>query len=187
MQVKLIVGLGNPGSKYELTRHNIGFLLVDQLADKYVPAGFRQKGQVLVAEGAIVGEKVLLAKPQTFMNLSGQGVVPLAQFYKILPPDILVVYDDLDLEVGKIRLRTKGGAGGHNGIKSIIQLLGTEEFPRLRIGVGRPPADEDAADYVLSRFTKEEWPVITKVIASGVTAVEAFLKEGMQQAMNIYN
>jgi PTH1 family peptidyl-tRNA hydrolase len=186
-EVKLIVGLGNPGSRYELTRHNIGFIIVDQLVDKYVPAGLRKKGKVLLAEAAIGGEKVLLAKPQTFMNLSGQGVIPLAQFYKIVPADILVIYDDLDLEVGKIRMRPEGGSGGHNGIKSIIQLLGTEEFPRLKIGIGRPPADWDAADYVLSRFTSEEWSVITKAIDNGMAATEAYLKEGIHQAMNKYN
>jgi len=186
-EVKLIVGLGNPGSRYELTRHNSGFLIVDQLVDKYVSSGFKEKGKVLLAEAAIGGEKVLLAKPQTFMNLSGQGVIPLAQFYKIAPADILVIYDDLDLEVGKIRLRPQGGSGGHNGIKSIIQLLGTEEFPRLKIGIGRPPANWDTADYVLSRFTSEEWSVITKVIDDGVAAAEAYLKEGIHQAMNKYN
>ncbi|MBS4024408.1 MAG: aminoacyl-tRNA hydrolase [Clostridia bacterium] len=185
--MKLIVGLGNPGSRYELTRHNSGFLIVDQLVDKYVSSGFKEKGKVLLAEAAIGGEKVLLAKPQTFMNLSGQGVIPLAQFYKIAPADILVIYDDLDLEVGKIRLRPQGGSGGHNGIKSIIQLLGTEEFPRLKIGIGRPPANWDTADYVLSRFTSEEWSVITKVIDDGVAAAEAYLKEGIHQAMNKYN
>lgn len=185
--MKLIVGLGNPGKKYELTRHNIGFLLVDQLADKFAKGDFKTKGKVLMAEADIEGEKVLLVKPQTYMNLSGHGIVPLTQFYKLDPAHVLVIYDDLDLEVGKLRLRPKGGSGGHNGIKSIIQLLGTEEFPRLKIGIGRPPADWETANYVLSQFTDEEWPLINEIIHKGVAAVQSFLAEGINQAMNKYN
>lgn len=185
--MKLIVGLGNPGSKYELTRHNIGFLVVDQLADQFAEGSFKSKGKALITEAKIGAEKVLLVKPQTFMNLSGQGIVPLANFYKIAPTDIVVIYDDLDLDVGQIRLRPKGGSGGHNGIKSLIQLLGTENFPRLKIGIGRPPEGWQTADYVLSRFTDEEWSLIKEVISKGAAAVHLMITEGIEQGMNKYN
>ncbi|MDW7674886.1 MAG: aminoacyl-tRNA hydrolase [Bacillota bacterium] len=185
--MKLIVGLGNPGKKYELTKHNIGFLIVDQLADEFGHAEFKEKNKVQLTEGTIKNEKVLFVKPQTFMNLSGHGVAPIANFYKIEPQDILIIYDDLDLEFGSIRLRKKGGAGGHNGMKSLIQMLGTEEFLRLKVGIGRPPQGWQTADYVLSRFTDEEWPAMENAIKKSVKAVTALITEGIDQAMNNYN
>lgn len=185
--MKLIIGLGNPGKKYELTKHNIGFLLIDQIADKYNADNFKERYNSLAAEVNINGEKVILIKPQTYMNLSGKGVAPFLNFYKLTAADIIVIYDDLDLAVGKIRLRPKGGAGGHNGIKSLIQALGTEEFQRLKVGIGRPPQGWQTADYVLSKFTDEEWPLITEAIKEGVAAVEKTLEQGIEVAMNSFN
>ena len=161
--MKVIVGLGNPGPQYAETRHNIGFLLVDLLAEVY-KLQFRAKFQGLWADGNVEGERILLLKPQTFMNLSGQSVRELTNFYKILGSDLLIVHDDMDLPLGKIRLRDQGGAGGHNGIKSILAELGTEKFSRLKLGVGRPPKDYDPARYVLSPFAEDETKQLDEVL-----------------------
>jgi len=184
--MKLIAGLGNPGLQYAETRHNAGFLVVDCLAEE-LKLDFRPKFQGLVAETTLEGEKVYLLKPQTFMNLSGRSIRELAQFYKLTPEDIMVVYDDMDLPLGRMRLRSSGSAGGHNGIKSTIAELGTENFWRLKIGIGRPPEGWDPARYVLSSFTKEEIPVLEEIIEKGMKALTLWLKGEGNKAMNLYN
>lgn len=184
--MKVIVGLGNPGGEYAETRHNAGFLVVDMLAES-LKLDFRAKYQGLVAEGQINGERFFLLKPQTYMNLSGRAVRELTNFYKIPGPEILVIHDDMDLPLGKIRFREKGSPGGHNGIRSIIGELGTEEFWRLKIGVGRPPAQWDPARYVLTPFAKEEIPALEEVLARAEKAVPMWLSGEKVQAMNLFN
>jgi peptidyl-tRNA hydrolase, PTH1 family len=184
--MKVIVGLGNPGVQYSETRHNVGFLLLDILAEN-MKLDFRVKYQGLVAETQIAGEKTYLLKPQTFMNLSGRSVRELAQFYKVRVEDILVVYDDMDLPLGRLRLRDSGSAGGHNGIKSMIAELGTENFWRLKVGIGRPPAGWDSASYVLSTFTKDELPSLEETLEKGTRAVALWAKGDGVKAMNQFN
>ena len=192
----LIVGLGNPGKQYDMTRHNIGFHTIDYIADKYGAKLTKLKFKAVYGEATISGEKVYLVKPQTYMNLSGDSVGEMAQFYKIPPENIIVINDDISLDVGRIRVRPKGSAGGHNGIKSIIAHLGTQEFPRVKVGVGEKPAmgvgapkheDYDLADFVLGRFTKEEIPVMEDAIVKAEKAVAEIIKNGVQSAMNKYN
>lgn len=185
---KLIVGLGNPGKQYEETRHNVGFKVIDLLATKMEIILNKEKEKAVIGEGRFGVNKVVLVKPMTFMNISGQAVGPLAKWYKVEPKDILVIYDDLDLPVGKLRLRLKGGAGGHNGIKSLIQYLGTEEFPRIKIGIGRPPVPgPSTADYVLGRFASEEIEMVDSAKQKALEAIQVFLEEDMLKAMNRYN
>ncbi|AGA67631.1 peptidyl-tRNA hydrolase [Desulfitobacterium dichloroeliminans LMG P-21439] len=184
--MKLIVGLGNPGVQYAETRHNAGFLLLDCLAEE-LNLDFRSKFQGLVSETQIGGEKIYLLKPQTFMNLSGRSIREVVQFYKIAPQDILVIYDDMDLAVGRLRLRSSGSAGGHNGIKSTIAELGSEDFWRLKVGIGRPPTGWDSARYVLASFAKEEIPVLEEVLDKGMKAVTLWAKGEGDKAMNEYN
>lgn len=184
----LIVGLGNPGDRYERTRHNIGFRSVETLAERHGLTFRNQRAKSEIAEGIIRGQRVVLVKPQTYMNLSGQAVAALRQWYKIDPArELLVIYDDLDLPFAKLRLRERGSAGTHNGMRSIVGQLGTTEFPRLRIGIGQPPGQMDAADYVLSRFTPEEEAVLPEVLARVADAVEVVVSEGLTAAMNRYN
>jgi PTH1 family peptidyl-tRNA hydrolase len=185
-KLKLIVGLGNPGRPYAAHRHNVGFRCLDHLARVHGLSFVRDQAKADLASGRIATLRVLLAKPRTYMNLSGQAVRRLARFYKIAPQDILVIYDDLDLPLGVIRLRPEGGSGGHKGMKSIIESLGTQAFPRLRIGIGRPP-DEDVVDYVLSDFTPDEEIAVENAYERVVAAVECFLTEGIAAAMNGYN
>ncbi|MED3662437.1 aminoacyl-tRNA hydrolase [Ureibacillus sp. FSL K6-8385] len=185
--MKLIVGLGNPGKQYEGTRHNIGFMCVDALAAKWnVPLKETKfKGMYAIAhrpEG-----KVMLLKPLTFMNLSGECVRPIVDYFDIDIDDIVVIYDDLDLETGKLRLRQKGSAGGHNGMKSIIQHLGTQEFKRIRVGIGRPPAGMKVPDYVLSKFSKEEEPLIEQAVEKVVQACELWQSKKFIDVMNEFN
>ncbi|MBP1759461.1 MAG: peptidyl-tRNA hydrolase [Firmicutes bacterium] len=184
--MKVIVGLGNPGSQYAETRHNIGFLLVDLLAEVH-KLQFRAKFQGLLAEGFIEGEKLLLLKPQTFMNLSGRSVSELVHFYKVVQEDLLIAQDDMDLPLGKIRLRDQGGAGGHNGIKSIQAELGTEKFWRLKLGVGRPPKDWDPARYVLAPFVEEELGSLDEVLGRAEKATYLWIKGETERAMNLYH
>jgi len=183
----MIVGLGNPGSRYARNRHNVGFQIVDALAEKYHLRFDKRQFKALVASGRIDCQRVLLVKPQTYMNLSGDAVQPLAGYYKIAPDDVMVVYDDLDLAAGVIRLRPFGGAGGHNGMKSIIQRLGSNQFPRLRVGVGRPPGRMDAAAYVLQNFGDKEEALMAQVRDRAVQALETWLKSGIDAAMNAFN
>ncbi|XWX63834.1 aminoacyl-tRNA hydrolase [Desulfitobacterium sp. AusDCA] len=185
-KMKLIAGLGNPGGQYAETRHNVGFLLLDTWAEE-LKLDFRQKYQGLIAETQWAGERVFLLKPQTFMNLSGRSIREVVQFYKILSKDVLVVHDDMDLPLGRIRLRQSGSAGGHNGIKSTIAEIGTEEFWRLKIGVGRPPAGWDPANYVLGAFGKEEVPVLEDVLERGQEVLRLWVQGESNKAMNTFN
>lgn len=184
----LIVGLGNPGEKYENTRHNVGFQVVDELAERQNAPVQKLKFKALTNLLTISGEKVLVMKPVTYMNLSGEAVRPAADFYKIPPERILVISDDTALDLGKLRIRTKGSAGGHNGLKNIIQHLGTDQFPRVRVGVGQKPhPDYDLADWVLGKFQGEAKKVMDEAVKRAADAVECVLKEGADRAMNRFN
>ncbi len=183
-KLKLIVGLGNPGMQYAHTRHNVGYDVVDLLARRYGIVLATRKSQALVGEIKIHDERVLLAKPTTFMNLSGDSVSSLVKRNNINPDDLLVVYDDLDLPLGKLRIRPSGSAGGHNGMKSIIARLGSNEFPRIRIGIGR---EGDAIGHVLSRFNKKEREHMNYAIDRAADAAEAIIINGLENAMNAFN
>ncbi len=183
----IIVGLGNPTDKYQATRHNIGWDAITRLSDDYRIPLDAKKHKAICGTGYIEGQKVVLAQPVTYMNLSGESVRELVDYYKITPQEVIVIYDDISLEVGQLRIRKKGSAGGHNGIKSIISHLGTDEFPRIKIGVGDKPKDWDLADYVLSRFTKEEQVTIREALKDTSDACKMILTEGIEPAMNLYN
>lgn len=183
----VIVGLGNPGNKYENTRHNIGFITIDAISKKYGIKVDRIKYKALVGEGEIGGEKVLLVKPQTFMNLSGESVREIAQWYKLPIENIIVIYDDADLSVGTIRVRPKGSSGTHNGMKSIIYQLQSDQFPRIRIGIGKAPDEWDLADYVLGRFNSEEAEQIGEAVVRAADAVKTLISSGVNAAMNLFN
>ncbi len=183
----IIIGLGNPTRQYQATRHNIGFDVISRISEDYhIPLDFK-KHKAICGRGFIEEEKVVIAQPQTYMNLSGESVRELVDFYKVTPQDIIVIHDDISLAAGQLRLREKGSAGGHNGIKSIISHLGTQEFPRIKIGVGDKPAGWDLADYVLSRFKEEEESAIRDAVKKSSEAVKSIIKDGMESAMNIYN
>ncbi|HWQ88650.1 MAG TPA: aminoacyl-tRNA hydrolase [Desulfitobacteriaceae bacterium] len=184
--MKAVIGLGNPGPQYALSRHNVGFLAVDRLAEDFGLV-FKAKYQGLMAEGQIAGKKVLFLKPQTFMNLSGRSVKELAAFYKLAGEDILVLHDDIDLPLGKIRMRQRGGAGGHNGLRSIMAELGREDFWRFKIGVSRPPEHWDTAGYVLAPFLSAELTVLNEVLERVQKAVLLWLGGDSAKAMNLYN
>ncbi len=183
----LIVGLGNPGPEYAQNRHNVGFRVLDGFAQAHQMAFRRILHQALIAEGRMAGQRVILAKPQTLMNLSGRSVRPLVSHYRVPLNRLLVVYDDMDLPLGAIRLRPRGSPGGHNGMKSIIQALGTTEFPRLRIGIGRPPGHMNPADYVLQDFRPDEEEILEGVLHRAVQAIRTFIEEGLEAAMNRFN
>ncbi len=183
----LIVGLGNPGRQYRENRHNAGFMLVDRLASRLGVSFTRLELKALVTKANYLGRRLVLAKPQTFMNLSGQPVAALQRFYKISPDRLLVVYDDVDLPLGTIRLRPSGGSAGQKGMASIIQRLGTQDFPRLRLGIGRPPGRMDAADYVLQDFTRRETEILNETLERAVDAVLTIVEHGLETAMNQYN
>ena len=183
----LIVGLGNPTKQYEKTRHNIGFDVMDALADKYNISISENKHKALCGKGVIEGMKVVLAKPQTYMNLSGESIREAVDYYKIDPEDIIVIYDDISLEPGQLRIRLKGSAGGHNGIKNIIAHLGTQEFPRIKVGVGAKPPKMDLADYVLSRFGAEEQKMMDEAFGEAAEAAVMMMTAGAERAMNHYN
>lgn len=184
----IIAGLGNPGSRYEMTRHNAGFLAMDLLA---VEEGFdikKLRHHALVSDAVISGKKCLVMKPQTMMNASGEAVGEAAKFYKIPPERVLIVYDDISLDVGKTRIRRKGSAGGHNGIKSIIAHLGSENFPRVKIGVGKKQNPEyDLVSWVLGRFPKEQEPDLKSALENSTKAVRLIVNDEMDRAMNLYN
>ncbi|MBO8178327.1 MAG: aminoacyl-tRNA hydrolase [Bacillus sp. (in: Bacteria)] len=185
--MKLIVGLGNPGTKYERTRHNIGFEVIDELAKRFASPLTESKFKGLYTIIRYSSEKVILLKPMTYMNLSGESIRAVVDYYDIDPEHILVIYDDLDLPVGKIRLRQKGSAGGHNGIKSTIAHLGTQNFNRIRIGIDRPTNGMSVPDYVLGKFTKEEWETMGDVIQRCADACEEWMEKPFLQVMNRYN
>lgn len=181
----LVAGLGNPGREYEETRHNAGFMVLDYMADKYGFNISKIKFKGTIGEFIVNGEKVLFLKPSTYMNLSGESVREAAAFYNIPKENIIVVYDDMDLEVGRLRIRPSGSDGGHNGMKSIIYQLNTNEFPRVRIGIGK--LGRDTVSHVLGKFTKDEKDTISWVIKMSSEAVEEIIKNGVQSAMNKYN
>ena len=184
----IITGLGNPGRKYEATRHNMGFDVVDILAKRHGVRVETARSRALVGNGVIGGEKALLVKPQTFMNLSGEAVSALLSYYKEDPAEsLIIISDDIDLPVGHIRIRKSGSPGGHNGLKDIVSRIGTQEFIRIRIGVGQKPADWDLADYVLSRFVPADRKKIDEAEEAAASAVEAILTDGVDKAMNVYN
>ena len=184
----IIAGLGNPTLQYEGTRHNAGFDVIDTLGGKYNISVDGRKNRALIGKGIIEGKKVILAKPQTYMNLSGESLGGLVDYYKVdEESEFLVVYDDISLDVGQLRIRKKGSAGGHNGMKNIISHLGTEVFPRIKVGVGEKPKKYDLADYVLSRFSKEERAIMEEGYQKAVEAVEMILRGEMDEAMNKFN
>jgi len=183
----LIVGLGNPGVRYARHRHNVGARCVSRLAAAHGLEFSRRQKNARVARGTIGGCPVVLAIPQTFMNESGRAVAPLARFYQVPAENLLVIYDDLDLPPGSLRIRPDGSSGGHRGMRSVIEHLGTQSFPRLRIGIGRPPGQMDPADYVLQNFTPDEEPVIEETIERAIAAIQTWLTEGLEKAMSLYN
>jgi PTH1 family peptidyl-tRNA hydrolase len=187
MEVTLIAGLGNPGPKYAANRHNVGFRCVERLGIALGLTFDKDQKQARLALGDFDGRRVVLAKPQTFMNESGRAIVPLTRFYKVQLECLLVVYDDLDLPLGTVRLRPEGGSGGHKGMRSIIEHLGTRDFPRLRIGIGRPPGRMDPAAYVLQDFSADEESLLEETLERAVAAIETWLRQGIEVAMDRYN
>lgn len=185
--MKCIVGLGNPGKKYQSTRHNIGFMVIDELLSRHNLTLDKDKFKGKYVIATINGEKVLLLEPQTYMNLSGECLRPLIDYYNVEVEDVLVVYDELDIPTGKIRLRQKGGHGGHNGIRSIIDHLGTKDFKRIRLGVGRPTSPIPVVDYVLGDFSKAEKELVHESISKAADACENWLKNSFDKVMNDFN
>ena len=185
--MKIIVGLGNPGAKYAGTRHNVGFSVILKLADKYNISLTEKKHKAEFGKGIIEGEKVILAMPQTYMNLSGNCVKEFVDFYKVKKEEVLVIYDDMDIEPGKIKIRKKGSSGGHNGMKSIIKMLGTEEFPRIRVGIGRPKYSGDEINYVIGAIPEEDITKLEDGIELAQKAVIEILRNGIDSAMNKMN
>lgn len=184
----IIVGLGNPTKEYEHTRHNVGFDTIDAIADKYGVLMGEKKHKAIIGKGYIAGQKVVLAKPQTFMNLSGESVRMLIDFYKIDEEcELIIIYDDISLQPGQLRVRKKGSAGGHNGIKNIIQHLGHDVFMRIKVGVGEKPKGWDLADYVLGHYAKDELPLMKEAFDQAASCVETMIVDGADQAMNLYN
>ncbi len=183
----LIVGLGNPGRTYQKNRHNVGFMAIDTLASALEIQIQRLELRALVGKGLFSGERLILAKPQTFMNKSGLAVASLVRFYKVPQEQILVVHDDLDLPFGTLRLRPLGGAGGQKGMESIVNQLGSREFPRLRVGIGRPPGRMDPADYVLHDFDAFQQELLPEILSQAVDAIRIYIVEGIETAMNLYN
>ena len=183
----IIVGLGNPGEQYENTRHNVGFKTIDIVAEKLGIAINKEKFNGLFGEGIYNGKKVILLKPQTYMNLSGESVSEIMDFYKLPLDELLVIYDDIDIDVGKIRIRPEGSSGTHNGMRNISDILGSHDFPRIRIGTGKPKVEMDLAEYVLAKIPLEERDEINKAIQTASEAVLEILNNGVEKAMNIYN
>ncbi len=184
----IIVGLGNPGKDYENTRHNVGFMVIDEAARKYNISVNEKKHKAIIGKGFIAGQKVILAKPQTFMNLSGESVRDIIDYYKIdETTELIVISDDISLDVGQLRVRKKGSAGGHNGLKNIILHLGHDEFRRIRMGVGEKPSGYDLADYVLGHFPQDEKELIEESVKKAVEALEVIVTDGPDAAMNQFN
>ncbi|MCA1900033.1 MAG: aminoacyl-tRNA hydrolase [Chloroflexi bacterium] len=183
----LIIGLGNPGREYKDTRHNIGFMLIDRIAVRLNAQGMRLQSKAIVMSAFYRERKVILAKPQTYMNLSGQSAQGLLRFYKLPVENLMVAHDDLDLPFGVIRIRPGGGAGGQRGMASTIEQLGTKDFPRLRLGIGRPPGWMDPKDYVLQEFSKDDMPFLSEVLDRAADAVFEFVTNGLNAAMNKFN
>ncbi|MGV0604464.1 aminoacyl-tRNA hydrolase [Mycolicibacterium sp. XJ1904] len=182
----LVVGLGNPGPQYATTRHNLGFLVADILADR-IGSGFKvhKKSGAEVVTGRLAGRSVVLAKPRTYMNESGRQVGPLAKFYSVPPADIVVIHDELDIDFGRIRLKFGGGVAGHNGLRSVASSLGSNDFQRVRIGIGRPPGRTEGANFVLSTFTSGEWKDVPTICEQAADATEILVAQGVEPAQNI--
>jgi PTH1 family peptidyl-tRNA hydrolase len=185
--MKLIVGLGNPGCRYEATRHNVGWRVADTLAARGGAAAWREKFDAALAEVVLAGQKVALVRPMTYMNLSGIAVRQAMDFWKLGPADVLVLMDDLALEVGRLRVRAAGSAGGHNGLASVLQHLGTDAVTRVRVGIGAAPSPEEGADYVLAPFTPAEQPVIEEALERAADAAECWVAKGTEATMNRFN
>ncbi len=185
-QIKLIAGLGNPGARYAKSRHNVGFMVADRFANAHEMKFLRRRFNADVAEGEVAGTRVMVIKPRTFMNSSGEAVGKFFAFYKVAPHDLLVIYDDLDLPLGRLRLRSRGSAGGHHGMESIIASIGTTDFPRVRIGIGRPNPDADI-DHVLGEFGPDELRVMDETLERAARGVDAWLTDGIAKAMNEFN
>ena len=183
----VIVGLGNPGKQYDKTRHNVGFDVIDMLAKEYGISVTKIKHKALIGEGRVGTEKVLLVKPQTYMNLSGETLIDIYNYYKVDLENIVVIYDDIDLDVGKLRIRKKGSGGTHNGMRSIVKCLGSTDFPRVRVGVSKPMPGQNLADFVLSRFRKEEADDLATGLEKACNAVDCIIRENLDLAMNKYN
>ncbi len=185
--MKLIAGLGNPGSQYEKTRHNIGFLVVEELARRAKIGLLSHKFEGEFGQGGLQGQKILLLKPQTYMNLSGGSVARAARFYKVVSDDLMVIHDELDLPLGRVQFKKGGGTGGHHGLDSVVERLGYSDFVRLRVGIGRPEQREKMVGYVLGEFSKEETEQRKQVVIQAATALEAWVWKGLQFAMNGFN
>ena len=183
----VILGIGNPGKQYESTKHNIGFISLDYLAASLGITINKIKHKALIGEGTLAGEKVLLVKPQTFVNISGESIRSIMDFYKLAPEQLIVIYDDATIDCGRIRIRPKGSDGGHNGIKSIIYHLQSDNFPRIKLGVGTPPPHYDLADWVLAKFTDEEIKIMSRAVDKVPDMVTEIIKNGPQSAMNRFN
>jgi len=186
-QPYLIVGLGNPGREYRDTRHNIGFMVIDRLAETENISLSRVQNKAILGSGTVAGARVILAKPQTYMNLSGDAIAPLVRFYKVPQANFLLIHDDLDLPFGTIRLRPGGGPGGQKGVASTINKLGTRDFARMRLGIGRPPGRMDPAAYVLQEFHQQDKEILDQVIEQAVKAARVFIQDGLDAAMNQFN
>jgi len=186
-QLRLVVGLGNPGKTYSKTRHNVGFMVVDKVSDAFSIALEKQKFDTRFGIGSVNGVKIVLAMPMAYMNRSGPQVQNIAGYFRILCEDMLVVHDDIDLAFGRLKIKEKGGDGGHKGVRSIIDAFGGGDFTRLRIGVGRPDAENDAADYVLGKFTLEERKVLSQIITTAKDAIVTILCKGTKEGMNRFN
>lgn len=183
----LIIGLGNPEPEYSRTRHNMGFDVINKLANKYQIDLTRSNFNAIFGSGIIEGEKVILVKPQTYMNLSGEAVKKYVDFYKIPLENVLVIYDDMDTEVGDIRVRAKGGAGSHNGMKSVVKELGSEDFPRIRVGIGRPEGEFDRIDYVIGSISDEDYLELQNAQEKATEAIVYYIKNDIDNAMNFFN
>lgn len=183
----VIVGLGNPGRQYENTKHNIGFISLDYLSNQWNIPITKIKHKAVIGEGNHKGERVILVKPQTYMNLSGESVGEIMRFYKVPPENLIVIFDDVSFDVGTVRIRPKGSDGGHNGMKSILYHVQSDNFPRIRLGVGKKPAQFDLADWVLSKFTDEEVKILSKAVDNVPLMVEEIMEKGPQSAMNKFN
>ncbi|GEA14553.1 peptidyl-tRNA hydrolase [Moorella sp. E308F] len=188
MPVQMVVGLGNPGLSYEATRHNAGFMVLDLLADELGIDFNSSQHQALIGRGMVGERRVLLVKPQTYMNNSGRAVAPLARWYGIAPAEMVIVHDDLDLAPGRMRIRPAGSSGGHRGLQSIINALGTTAVPRLKIGIGRPQEGQNVVDYVLQPFSEDDWALVSPVLLKAARALRFLLEGGeLEEAMNRFN
>ena len=183
----LLIGLGNPGREYKDTRHNVGFMLIDRIAVRLNARGMKVQSKAIITTAAFEDRKLILAKPQTFMNLSGQSVQGIVHFYKVPFTNMMILSDDLDIPFGTIRIRASGGPGGQRGLSSILEKLGTKEIPRLRLGIGRPPGRMDPSDYVLQSFSRDELASLSEILDQAAEAVLAFVTHGLNRAMNEFN